>query len=372
MYPAYSVLRRLIDNKTIHMDEVIWICSSAESDKAFMDSLSIPYIGIPAGKWRRYCSFRNFTDIGKIMAGCIKSLFIMMLKRPNCVFSKGGYVSVPVVFAAWICHIPVVSHESDISPGLATRINARFSHTICLSVKKSYTYLPEKYHAKAVVCGNPIRFPVTEHISSSRDAEFCEIKKEVKDYFSFPPDSVLVFVTGGSQGASSLNTLIWKTLSKLPPNICLIHSLGKNETRQPPKAPNYISFPYIHEKYEKFLKSSHFVISRSGANTIWEQAFYKKPMILVPLGPSASRGEQKINAHFFLENQAALVVEHTDGTDDLLYAILSLSKNLEETENMGKRAFSLLPHAGKGAALIAEQVGKIVEKRNTRRSREKK
>ncbi|MCF7944280.1 MAG: UDP-N-acetylglucosamine--N-acetylmuramyl-(pentapeptide) pyrophosphoryl-undecaprenol N-acetylglucosamine transferase [Spirochaetia bacterium] len=360
MYPAYSVLRRLLDNKTIHMDEVIWICSSAESDKAFMNSLSIPYISIPAGKLRRYSSFRNLTDIGKILAGSIKSLFILMLKRPNCVFSKGGYVSVPVVFAAWICHIPVVSHESDISPGLATRINAYFSKTICLPVKESYVYLSKKNQTKAVICGNPIRFPVTDHIGS-RDAELWKIKKEVKNYFSFPPDSILVFVTGGSQGASSLNTLIWQVLSKIPKNICLIHSLGKNETRQPPKFPNYVSFPYIHEMYEKFLKSSHMVISRAGANTIWEQAFFKKPMILVPLGNLASRGEQKTNAHFFMENRAAIVVENTDGTEALLHAILSLSNNLEETESMGERAFSLLPHAGRGASLIAEQVEKIVK-----------
>ncbi len=337
IYPGIAAAEYLTAHGTVTREQVLWICSSGGRDAEILDAYGFSAETIPAGKLRRYVSMDNITDIGKTLKGFTEALGILRRSSPLCVFSKGGYVSVPVVSAAWILGIPVVTHESDFDPGLATRINQYFSRIICVPYEASVPL----YHVagRVRVTGNPVgRKPpaVQEPLPSD-----------------IPQDGVCILVHGGSLGSCSLNSIFWSMLHDIPDSATCIHVLGHQEKRPPPEKRGYYPVTYLEGAFQQALGRADLVISRSGAGTLWEQALAGKAMVLFPLGSGVSRGEQERNARYFADRNAALCFS-SDGMDtqQAICDILTLIDNPEKRESLAENAL-LLVH-DKGAQLVAE------------------
>ncbi|MCL2295007.1 MAG: undecaprenyldiphospho-muramoylpentapeptide beta-N-acetylglucosaminyltransferase [Spirochaetes bacterium] len=310
--------------------DFFWIGSSSGMEKKLLKERGIKFIGIPAGKLRRYFSFRNFTDIFKIMAGIIASLCILLRKRPDIIFSKGGYVSVPSVFAGKILGIPVITHESDYTPGLATRINKRFSKLILLSFEESKKFFEEKYHNKLYFTGNPVR-KIFYSANSAAGRKIASVSEDIP----------VIMVIGGSLGAREINGLIEKLLPELLKNYYVIHQSGNNKISEDiSKLPEefkkrYKRYSFIGNEIADFIAASDIVISRAGAGLIWELAAVGKASILIPLRGKGTRGDQVENAGFLRSKEAAIVLDDEEILPDTLYnTIVSLISNKELIKKM--------------------------------------
>lgn len=277
-----------------------WIGREETSEKEAVARYGIPFFAIRWGKLRRYWSFRNFLDIGNICIAFFQSLRILRTQRPEVLFSKGGFVSVPPVLAAAVLRIPVVSHESDATPGLATRINARFSTRICVPFSEGFTSL-KKY--KLVVTGNPIRRSLV--LASRQDA--------LQRPAFLGPSEPLILVLGGSSGSAQINQLVRESLDSLTEMGYVYHQCGAKGI-QHIVHDHYQEVPFIDEALPLLLKHATVVVSRAGANTLAEIALFGCPSLLIPLGGASSRGDQIDNARLF-EQKEAVVVLYPDTLD---------------------------------------------------------
>ncbi|NOY08940.1 MAG: undecaprenyldiphospho-muramoylpentapeptide beta-N-acetylglucosaminyltransferase [Spirochaetes bacterium] len=336
--PLLAVIEEL--NK-IWDGKIIWIGSASPMDRLILDFGGIKYYRIPAGKLRRYFSFKNITDAVKIIMGIIVSFIILLKEKPQLLFSKGGYVSVPPVLAASLLRIPSITHESDIDPGLATRINARFSEKILISTEETAKYFGESLSKKLIVTGNPVRSSIL-HGSRERG----------KKNLPCSGDRKILFVMGGSQGAHYINTLIESIAEDLSKKYCIIHQTGIKDFR-PGRLKNYYTMKYINEELPDILAASDLVICRAGANTLWELSACKKASVLIPLPLSGSRGDQIRNAEIFKKAHAAVVLDQDNLTSKkLLEIITNLLDNEDKLIVMRKNAGKLFKEDS--ARLIAE------------------
>jgi len=304
VYPALSIAELLKSEV-----EIEWIGSKRGIEKSIVARKGIIYNAIYSGKFRRYFSFRNFFDLFLIFIGFIQSISILMRKKPLVLFSKGGFVSVPPVLAARLLKIPVVSHESDVDPGLATKINAASSAKICIPYKESIKYYPEKWHSRLSVTGNPVRpeFSVSD-------------RNRGRKLLGITSDMPVLLVVGGSLGSLQINNALAKILHEITKNIFVIHQTGKNwkpdESMLAER--NYLPLEFINDNYPDLLAASDLVVTRGGAGSLWEIASQKKKTIIIPLGLSASRGDQIRNAGLFKEWGLAAVLDEEALTPKLL------------------------------------------------------
>jgi UDP-N-acetylglucosamine--N-acetylmuramyl-(pentapeptide) pyrophosphoryl-undecaprenol N-acetylglucosamine transferase len=268
-------------------------------ERAITRAWDIPYAGIPSGKLRRYFSLRNLSDVFCIALGFFVAFFIFLRRRPAVVFSKGGYVSFPPVFAAWLLRIPAVTHESDLDPGLATRLNAPFVRKICVPYEESVPHFPARFRGKIVVTGNPLR----------RDnfAGRAEEGLRIAGFPGGPGGKPLLLVLGGSMGAGEINGLVRASLDRLLPYVNIVHQTGEGK-HEGLSRPGYFAAPYFSEELPHLLAAARAVVSRAGAGSLWEFLAAQKPALLVPLKASASRGDQLRNARFFERLGAARVL----------------------------------------------------------------
>ena len=279
------------------------------------------FYGIPSGKLRRYFSIQNFFDIFKIFAGFVVSFFILLRIKPYVLFSKGGFVSVPPCLAAKILKIPVYTHECDFTPGLATRLNSRSAKHILLSYKETESYLSESARNKSVVTGNPVR-PVFYSADAEKGLKFLNIQKKEKP---------VLLVVGGSLGAKQLNNLVRENIQWLCERFVVVHQTGEKnvddaeisrdsaEIRE-----NYKPFAFIYKEMPDVISCADVVVSRSGANSIWECSVLSKAMVLVPLCGSGTRGDQEDNALFFEKNGAAVVLGRNNANSENLRSALTM------------------------------------------------
>ena len=302
-----------------------WFGSNRGMDRKLVEDAGIRFYGIPAGKLRRYLSVRNIVDIFRVAGGLVRSLVLLGKLKPAVVFSKGGYVTVPVVIAARILGIPSITHESDVEPGLATRINSRFSGRIIVSFEETLTYLSPAAREKAEVGGNPVR----ASLFSGNRARGLEMAGE--------GDKPVLLVLGGSQGARQINTLVAEGLAGLLGAFRIVHQHGSWDA-PPKRQPGYLPFDFIGEELADFLAAAELVVCRAGASTLWELAALGKPSVLIPLGTGSSRGDQLSNAGVFGARGASVVLTGDVTAGDLTKEILDLISDPLRLETMSREA----------------------------------
>ncbi|AYE33470.1 undecaprenyldiphospho-muramoylpentapeptide beta-N-acetylglucosaminyltransferase [Clostridium septicum] len=298
--------------------EVKYIGSKTGIEKEIITDAKIPYYEISSGKLRRYFDFKNFTDPFKVMKGILEAKKILKEEKPDVIFSKGGFVAVPVVIAASMKKIPVVSHESDLTPGLANKLSAPFCNRLCVTFRESLNYIKD---GKGVLTGTPIRHEILEG-SKLRGKEICGFKDN-KD---------ILLVIGGSLGAKSINEEIRRDLDEILKMFNVIHVCGKgNLDKKLENTVGYKQFEYVKEDLPHLLKSANFVVSRAGANVIFELLALKKPTLLIPLSKKISRGDQILNANSFEKEGYSLVLDEDEMQES--HNLIIKLKELKEKSN---------------------------------------
>ena len=285
--------------------DICYIGSYDGIEKKLIEKLDIPYYGIDSGKLRRYRSIKNLTDPFHVINGLHEAKRLMKELRPDVVFSKGGYVSVPVVFAASSMRIPVICHESDMTPGLANKLCLPKAWRVCCNFPETLQNLPE---GKAVVTGSPIR-----------EELFTGDKQRARAFCGFTEEKPAILVTGGSLGSVILNDAIRGILPQLTGDFQVIHLCGKGKLDESLKgASNYVQFEYIQDEMKDLFAAADVIVSRAGTNAICEILAMRKPNLLIPLSKNASRGDQILNARSFEAQGFSVVLEEEEVTDESL------------------------------------------------------
>ncbi len=285
--------------------EVSYIGSYDGIEKGLIEAAGVPYYGISSGKLRRYFDPKNFSDPFKVMKGFVEAKKLLKNLKPDVVFSKGGFVSVPVVLAAKARRIPCVIHESDITPGLANKICIPAASKICANFPETMKYLPE---GKAVLTGTPIR---EELFQGNKIAGL--------DFCGFTANKPVIMIVGGSTGAAALNEAVRNLLPTLLRDYQIVHLCGKGKAQEEyNNAEGYRQFEYISKEMKDLFAAADLVISRAGANSICELLALRKPHILVPLSAAASRGDQILNAESFEHQGFSYVLQEENLTNDTL------------------------------------------------------
>ena len=274
-------------------------------EKKLIEDIGIDYTGISTGKLRRYLSAKNFTDPFRVLKGFSEAKKIMKDFQPDIVFSKGGFVSVPVVLAAKKFNIPVIIHESDMTPGLANKLSFSSAQTICHNFPETAQYLPK---GKSLLTGSPIR------------SELRTGNKEVGlKMCGFSADKPVIMVIGGSLGAVAVNNAVRACLNNLLEKYQVVHLCGKGKMDSLlENKTGYKQFEYIKSELKDLFAMSDLIISRAGANAICEIVALQKPNILIPLSANASRGDQILNAKSFKKQGFSEVIEEENLTNELL------------------------------------------------------
>ena len=276
-------------------------------EKELIEGYRVPFYEIQTGKLRRYFSLQNAVDVFRVFFGVLQSIFLLLKRRPSVVFSKGGFVSVPACFAAWLLRIPVISHESDLTPGLANKLIAPFAKELLYSFPETEKSL-KKYRATLV--GLPIRGELR-----------CGDGQVGRKICGFEDKGLLVVLfMGGSLGAASLNDLVYESLGELTKRFQVIHLTGKGKAFDY-QHENYKQFEFVTDKLSHLLALSDIVVCRAGANSIFELLALKKPMILVPL-VKGSRGDQLDNAKCFVKNGWARLLNEEGASSEKLLSLL--------------------------------------------------
>lgn len=295
--------------------EIHYIGSYNGIERRLIEETGIPYDGISSGKLRRYLDIKNISDPLRVLKGYAEALKLMKRYKPDIIFSKGGFVAVPVVLAAKHYKIPAIIHESDMTPGLANKICIPSAKKVCCNFPETLKYLPED---KAILTGSPIR---EELLSGDRLSGL--------QYAHLSSNLPVILVTGGSLGSVIVNQAIRGTLPTLLKDFQVIHICGKGHLDESLIGTSgYVQYEYVDKPLRHLFAAADLVISRAGANSICEFLALRKPNILIPLSASASRGDQILNANSFAKQGFSTVLEEEVLTTDTLYqAITETYKN---------------------------------------------
>lgn len=283
-------------------------------EKQLVQDAGLDYVGISSGKLRRYFDLKNFTDPFRIVKGYFEAKKIIKKYKPDVVFSKGGFVTVPVVYAANKYNIPVIIHESDMTPGLANRLAIKKSTKVCHNFPETAAYLG----SKAVHTGSPIRSEL-----------FSGNKITALDMCGFSANKPVIMVTGGSLGAENVNKLVRSALPSLLEKFQVAHLCGKGKVDESLNdVKGYAQFEYISDEMKDFFAMADLIISRAGANSICEIVALHKPNILIPLSANASRGDQILNAKSYKKQGFSQVLDEDTATpDDLINMVNTVFEN---------------------------------------------
>ena len=285
--------------------DIRYIGSYQGIEKKLIEGAGIPYEGISSGKLRRYFDIKNFSDPFRVIKGYGEALKIIKTYQPDVLFSKGGFVAVPVVLAARHYKVPAIIHESDITPGLANKICIPSAAKVCCNFPETMPYLPEN---KAVLSGSPIR---EELLKGDRLSGL--------QYTHLSPDRPVILIIGGSLGAVKVNTAIRAILSQLLETFQVIHICGKEHLDDSLIGlPGYVQYEYVDKPLKHLFAAADIVISRAGANSICELLALRKPHLLIPLSAAASRGDQILNAKSFQKQGFSSVLEEEALNDTTL------------------------------------------------------
>lgn len=286
--------------------EVYYIGSKGGMEEELIKACNIPYYGISSGKLRRYFDKKNFSDIFKVCKGIFQAKRLIKKIKPDVVFSKGGFVAVPVVIGAAMNRVNVVCHESDITPGLANKLAMPFATAVCTTFPEAVKHIRDD---KGIYTGTPIR-----------DSLFNGNKEKGLEMCGFSGNKPVILIMGGSQGSVKVNNSIRELLGKLLPKYDIVHLCGKGNIDESLKdKAGYIQFEYISKELPDLFAMTDMVISRAGSNAICEFLALHKPMLLIPLGLNASRGDQILNAKSFKKQGFAEVLDEEKMTKGSLF-----------------------------------------------------
>ena len=353
IYPGLAVAEKLKHTLAGQEYRLFWIGSNRGRDRAIVEGAGLEFFGIPAGKLRRYFSIRTAPDTFRVAAGFFAARRILKRQKAHILFSKGGFVSVPPCAAAASLGIPVFTHESDFSPGLATRLNLHFVRRsggrVFVAYEDTARFLPAVMQDSIVVCGNPVR-PAFRAANEAAGRAFLALENNER----------VLLVLGGSQGARELNTLVRESLDELRRHYTVVHQVGPEQNWDVPRSKGYIPLPYINEEMPHVLAAAELVVGRSGAGTVWECAALGKPMILIPLSGYGTRGDQVENARFFEREGAALVLTGAQATrENLAEAVTALAQESGRRETMTQAARRI--GSLDGASIISDSVSTFIK-----------
>lgn len=312
--PNIALLPRL---KELQYD-IHYIGSYNGIEKELIEQFGIPYHGISSGKLRRYFSLQNFTDPFRVLKGFGEAKRLIKLLNPDVIFSKGGFVSVPVVMAGKKCKVPTIIHESDMTPGLANKLSIPSATKVCCNFPETVKLLPAD---KAVLTGSPIRQELLEGD-----------KEKARSFTGLSPDKPVILIIGGSLGAAAINDAVRSNLHEILKEFQVIHLCGRGKLD--PTLNNisgYVQYEYIKDELKDLFALTDIVISRAGANAICELLALHKPNLLIPLSANASRGDQILNARSFEHQGFSLVLEEENITNEtFLSSIHELYTNRQQ------------------------------------------
>lgn len=294
--------------------DIDYIGSYEGIEKKLISEFGIPYYGVATGKFRRYFDPKNFSDPFRVIKGCSEAKKILKQLKPNVIFSKGGFVSVPVIWAAAGLKIPCIIHESDLTPGLANKLCIPKATKICCNFPETLKYLPAD---KAVLTGSPIR---EELLKGNKEAAY--------KLCGFDNSRPVIMIMGGSQGASAINKVVRDALPRLLNDFQVIHICGQEKMdNMLLTTPGYKQFDYVKGELKDLFAITDLVVSRAGANAICELLALRIPNILIPLPLAASRGDQLLNAASFESQGYSIVIQEENLDED------SLVESLQELYN---------------------------------------
>ncbi len=305
---------------------------------ASFEQFQIPFRCLPAGKLRRYLSFKNFSDILKIISAFFKSFPLLLKEKPDLIISAGSFASVPLVYAAYILRIPILIHQQDIRPGLANKLMAPLARVITVVFEKSLI----DYGPKAVLTGNPLILPESYYWPENINTDFFESEKK------------LLLCIGGGTGAKDLNELIYESKDYLKDACNIVHLSGKSKDGGFESSDSYQVVDFLeHEKVLSLIKRADLVISRCGLGVLTELSAFKKPAILIPMPKS----HQEDNADIFVKNEAAILLNQEEtSSNDLVYKVKEILNNKEKLEELSENIYKIMKKGAetKIAAIIWE------------------
>jgi len=356
IYPGLAVvteLRKTFDGR------IVWLGSKKDADRRAVEASGVEFLALPSGKLRRRLSLENVADAFRVVAGYFAARRALSEIKPSLLFSKGGYVSVPPCRAAADLGIPVFTHESDLSPGLATRLNAARAEKILVAWKETREALPLPVRDRVEVVGNPMRATLLEGEASRGRA-----------LLGVPPGLPVLLALGGSQGAQQVNRLVIRTLPALRGRVFVVHQTGDaspddprfNAAGRAADSENYRAIPFIRDELPDILAAADIIVTRAGAGALQEAAALAKPMILVPLAGPETRGDQVDNARYFESHGAAKVLVGTDVEPTALAEIvLEWLSHPGDARAAGNAAAELVDTgaASRVARLILERIGAL-------------
>lgn len=368
IYPGLAVADELkslaaSNNKEL---KILWIGCSKGMDRNIVEKACGPdgkptadkFFGIPSGKLRRYFSLKNFSDLFRILGGFFAAFHILRREKPALLFSKGGFVSVPPCLAAHLLHIPVFTHECDFTLGLANRLNFKSADCMFVSYDETKNRLSTADQSRVIVTGNPIR-PVFYKTDSKKGRDFLGLKET-------DSQKPLLLVLGGSSGARQINELVYDNIDFLCENFLVIHQTGLVNSDDDRAASfekkyegSYKPYNFIYQEMPDVLAAADVILSRAGANSIWEAAVLLKPMVLVPLCGSGTRGDQVDNAEFFHSRKAAEVLLGKDADSEHLKSALTLMLDVSTRAAYSEALQKLTggqPPAQKIAGILFEKI----------------
>jgi UDP-N-acetylglucosamine--N-acetylmuramyl-(pentapeptide) pyrophosphoryl-undecaprenol N-acetylglucosamine transferase len=290
--------------------KIEYIGSEKGIERQIIEDQGVPYHAISSGKLRRYFDLENFSDPFKVIKGMIQAYFLLKKIKPNVVFSKGGFVSVPVILGSWLNKIPIIIHESDMTPGLANKISIPFATRVCVTFSETRDHLSSE---KTVFTGTPIREEILKG-NAEKGLQFC----------GFTKGKPILLIIGGSLGSEKINQMVRAALTPLLDRFQIVHLCGKGHIQQKLKQnKEYKQFEYLNKELPDVFAMADVVLSRAGSNSIFELLALKKPNLLIPLSKQASRGDQILNARSFEKLGYSKVLEEEKLTEKSLLKEIS-------------------------------------------------
>jgi len=322
--------------------DFFWLGTKFGPERGMVEKAGIKFKAISGGKWRRYFSLKNLVDIFKIKLGFWQAFFVILKWPPDLIISAGSFISVPVVWAAWVLRVPALIHQQDIRAGLANKLMAPFAKVVTVTFEKSLA----DYGKKAVWIGNPVRKQLT--INNSQ--------LTIGKYFKFNNDLPVVLVLGGGTGSLAINKLVIESLDELTRFCQIIHATGRdrNIKYQVSSIKNYASYEFLNAgQMVEAYNLANLVITRAGLGILSELSYLGKPSIIIPMPDS----HQEANAEFFRNKKAAIVVKQKYLT---VASLTHMIKDLLSDEKMrGQLAINMRNAMKRGAS---QEMAKIISK----------